>query len=129
MPIESSSRCGCSTGWVRYRFADNAELIGAWASARNVMGPFRSKSGPEVPPGSGCAGGVIGWWRSRNCGAARRAVVVSGLGPARVADFTAVLNVCGKEDDEHAGLAEARNVGADEHRTASPGRTSTPVHG
>src|SRR6267378_682151 len=33
-------------GLVRYRFSDNAELMGAWASARNVLGPFRSKSEP-----------------------------------------------------------------------------------
>jgi hypothetical protein len=29
-------------GLVRYRFGDNAELMGAWLSARNVLGPFRS---------------------------------------------------------------------------------------
>ncbi|HYU89367.1 MAG TPA: hypothetical protein VE966_02905 [Gemmatimonadales bacterium] len=33
-------------GVVRYRFGRNAELMGAWASARNVEGPFRSKAGP-----------------------------------------------------------------------------------
>ena len=33
-------------GLVRYRLGDNAELMGAWSSARNVLGPFRSK----VPP-------------------------------------------------------------------------------
>src|SRR6058998_2141793 len=32
-------------GLVRYRFGDNAELMGAWASARNVLGPFRSRNG------------------------------------------------------------------------------------
>ena len=38
-------------GLVRYRFGDNAELMGAWASARNVLGPFRSKAEPgaETP--------------------------------------------------------------------------------
>jgi hypothetical protein len=36
-------------GLVRYRFGDNAELMGAWASARNVLGPFRSK-GDQVAP-------------------------------------------------------------------------------
>jgi len=37
-------------GLVRYRFGDNVELMGAWASARNVEGPFRSKA--EPPAGS-----------------------------------------------------------------------------
>jgi hypothetical protein len=44
-------------GLVRYRFGDNPELMGAWASARNVMGPFRSKAEPEV--GAGEAPGVV----------------------------------------------------------------------
>ena len=35
-------------GLVRYRFGDNAELMGAWASARNVVGPFKSKVAPEA---------------------------------------------------------------------------------
>jgi hypothetical protein len=34
-------------GLVRYRFGDNAELMGAWASARNVVGPFKSKGDGE----------------------------------------------------------------------------------
>jgi len=38
-------------GLVRYRFGENAELMGAWASARNVLGPFKAKGGSEVPPG------------------------------------------------------------------------------
>jgi hypothetical protein len=33
---------------VRYRFGDNAELIGAWASAHNVLGPFKPKVEPET---------------------------------------------------------------------------------
>ncbi|HYL57000.1 MAG TPA: hypothetical protein VEU73_15620 [Gemmatimonadales bacterium] len=33
-------------GLVRYRFGANAELMGAWASARNVEGPSRSKAEP-----------------------------------------------------------------------------------
>ena len=37
-------------GLVRYRFGENAELMGAWASARNVEGPFRSHR--EPPAGS-----------------------------------------------------------------------------
>jgi hypothetical protein len=36
---------------VRYRFSDNAELMGAWASARDVLGPFRSKSEPPADGG------------------------------------------------------------------------------
>jgi hypothetical protein len=34
-------------GLVRYRFGENAELMGAWGSARNVLGPFKAK---EVAP-------------------------------------------------------------------------------
>ena len=34
-------------GLVRYRFGDNVELMGAWASARDVEGPFRSKAAPD----------------------------------------------------------------------------------
>ncbi|HLB87486.1 MAG TPA: hypothetical protein VJK29_07525, partial [Terriglobales bacterium] len=33
-------------GLVRYRFGDDAELMGAWASARNVLGPFKPKNEP-----------------------------------------------------------------------------------
>ncbi len=36
-------------GMVRYRFGDNAELMGAWRSARNVLGPFK----PKGEPGAG----------------------------------------------------------------------------
>jgi hypothetical protein len=38
-------------GLVRYRVGDNAELMGAWASARNVLGPFRSHAEAK-PAGS-----------------------------------------------------------------------------
>ena len=31
-------------GLVRYRFGDNAGLMGAWASPRNVVGPLKSKA-------------------------------------------------------------------------------------
>ena len=31
-------------GLVRFRFGENAELMGAWASARNVLGPFNAKA-------------------------------------------------------------------------------------
>ena len=44
-------------GLVRYRFSDNAELMGAWASARNVLGPFRSKSEPPADGGQTTATG------------------------------------------------------------------------
>ena len=35
-------------GLVRYRFGDDAELMTAWASARNVLGPFRSHGEPAA---------------------------------------------------------------------------------
>jgi len=35
-------------GLVRYRFGDNAELMGAWTAARNVLGSFKTKNEPEV---------------------------------------------------------------------------------
>jgi hypothetical protein len=46
-------------GMVRYRFGDDAELMGAWRSARNpslrsgqaVLGPFKTKSEPEAGGG------------------------------------------------------------------------------
>jgi high-affinity Fe2+/Pb2+ permease len=37
-------------GVVQYRFGDDAELMGAWASARNVLGPFKPKA---QTPGEG----------------------------------------------------------------------------
>ena len=37
---------------VRYRFGDNAELMGAWESAREVVGPFKAKNEPQSGPGS-----------------------------------------------------------------------------
>lgn len=36
---------------VRYRFGDNAELMGAWESARNVAGPFKAKNEPQSGAG------------------------------------------------------------------------------
>jgi hypothetical protein len=36
-------------GLVRYRFGDNAELMGAWVSARNVSDPVRSHGEPAQP--------------------------------------------------------------------------------
>lgn len=35
-------------GLVWYRFGDNAEVMSAWASARNVVGPIRSQKLPEA---------------------------------------------------------------------------------
>jgi len=45
---EISQQVRLVDGLVRYRFGDNAELMGAWASARNVEGPFRSKAEPAA---------------------------------------------------------------------------------
>ena len=36
---------------VRYRFGDNAELMGAWESARNVAGPFNTTNEPQSEAG------------------------------------------------------------------------------
>ena len=36
---------------VRYRFGDNAELMGAWESARNVAGPFNTTNAPQSGAG------------------------------------------------------------------------------
>jgi len=44
-------------GLVRDRFGDNAELMGAWLSARNVLGPFRSHA--EAKPAGGETPGVV----------------------------------------------------------------------
>ncbi len=38
-------------GLVRFRFGENAELMAAWASARNVLGPFKAKVEPEAGDG------------------------------------------------------------------------------
>jgi len=43
---EIAERVRVLDGLVRYRFGDNAELMGAWASARNVLGPFKRKGEP-----------------------------------------------------------------------------------
>jgi len=44
-------------GLVRYRFGDNAELMGAWNSARNLVGPFKhvqpDAGGGATPPQTG----------------------------------------------------------------------------
>ena len=36
---------------VRCRFGDNAELMGAWESARNMAGSFQTKNEPESGAG------------------------------------------------------------------------------
>lgn len=40
-------------GLMHYRFKANADLMGEWASARNVLGPFRSKVQPPPPAQGG----------------------------------------------------------------------------
>lgn len=49
--VEIKKQVRALDGMVRYRFGDNAELIGAWRSARNVLGPFKTKSEPEAGGG------------------------------------------------------------------------------
>ena len=48
---EISQQVRLLDGLVRYRFGDNRELMGAWASARNVLGSFRSQGESEVGGG------------------------------------------------------------------------------
>ena len=48
---EISEQVRLLDGVVQFRFGDDAELMGAWASARNVLGPFKHKE--QQPPGSG----------------------------------------------------------------------------
>ena len=38
-------------GLVRFRFGDQPELMAGWASARNVLGPFKTKNEPEAGSG------------------------------------------------------------------------------
>jgi hypothetical protein len=38
-------------GDFRMMWEANVELMGAWRSARNVLGPFKTKSEPEVGGG------------------------------------------------------------------------------
>jgi hypothetical protein len=53
---EISEQVRVLDGLVRYRFGDNQELMGAWASARNVVGPpFRSQKNPEAGGNSSAA--------------------------------------------------------------------------
>ena len=48
MAAEIKKQVRALDGMVRYRFGDNAELMGAWRSARNVLGPFKTKNEPEA---------------------------------------------------------------------------------
>jgi hypothetical protein len=43
-------------GLAKYRFADNAELMAAWFSVRNVLGPFRTKGQPTTSQADAPAG-------------------------------------------------------------------------
>jgi len=45
---EISQQVRVLDGLVRYRFGHDAELMGAWNSARNVVGPFKSQKNPEA---------------------------------------------------------------------------------
>ena len=54
---EISEQVRLLDGLVRYRFGDDAELMTAWASARNVVGPFRSKG--EAAAGGGQTPDVV----------------------------------------------------------------------
>ena len=47
---EISEQAKVLDGIVRYRFGDNAELMGAWASAHSVVGPFRSHTSSPPNP-------------------------------------------------------------------------------
>ncbi|HET9708613.1 MAG TPA: hypothetical protein VFP39_09970, partial [Gemmatimonadales bacterium] len=44
---EVSEQVRLLDGLVRYRFGTNAELMGSWESARNVVGPSKSHVQPD----------------------------------------------------------------------------------
>jgi hypothetical protein len=46
--VELKKQLRALDGMVRYRYGDNAELMGAWRSAHNVLGPFKTKNEPEA---------------------------------------------------------------------------------
>jgi hypothetical protein len=52
---EISQQVRVLDGLVRYRFGDNQELMGAWASAHNVAGPIREQKKPEAGGGTSAA--------------------------------------------------------------------------
>ena len=51
--VDIAERVRMLDGLVRYRFGDNPALMEGWASARDVLGPFRSKVQPEPEAGGG----------------------------------------------------------------------------
>jgi hypothetical protein len=54
--VEIAEQVRLLDGLVRYRFAGLPELMAAWASARNVLGPFKSQGEPEPAQGETPAG-------------------------------------------------------------------------
>ena len=50
---EIAERVRMLDGLVRYRFGDNPALMEGWASARDVLGPFRSKAQQQEPEAGG----------------------------------------------------------------------------
>ena len=52
---EISEQVRVLDGLVRYRFGDDREVMGAWASAHNVVGPSRSQNDPEAGGGTPAA--------------------------------------------------------------------------
>ena len=50
---EIAERVRMLDGLVRYRFGDNPALMEGWSSARDVLGPFRSKAAQEPEAGGG----------------------------------------------------------------------------
>jgi len=53
--IEITERVRMLDGLVGYRFGDNPALMEGWASARDVLGPFRSKVQQQEPEAGGGA--------------------------------------------------------------------------
>jgi len=49
--VEIKEQVQLLDGVVQYRFGDNAELMGAWQTARNVAGPLSSKNEPGAETG------------------------------------------------------------------------------
>jgi hypothetical protein len=49
--VEVSEQVKVLDGVVRYRFGDNPELMGAWASAHSIVGPSRSNGKPQAGGG------------------------------------------------------------------------------
>lgn len=52
---EISEQVRVLDGLVRYRFGDDVELMGAWASAHNVVGPIREQKKPASGGGTSAA--------------------------------------------------------------------------